>query len=180
MCLSRTTPQRASRRRSPTEWRACSRGQELQVDVYPVETAPPPNGYTAVVLGDSIHAARHSRALLHYLKEHPRDLNARPNALFQVSLASANPDEQHSDTAHGMVQDLLDETGFDPDLVGLFAGALLYSRYGWIKRRVMRSIVRREGGDVDVRHDYDYTDWEAVDAFARDIAALILAGRWMR
>ncbi len=156
------------------------RERDLAVDVYPVEAAPPPNGYAAVVVGDSIHAVHHSRALVNYVKTHARDLNARPSALFQVSLTSANPDEAHTATAHGMVHELLDATGFDPDLVGLFAGALVYSQYGWLKRRVMRAIVRKEGGDTDMSRDHEYTDWEAVDAFGRDIAALVASRRESR
>jgi len=67
---------------------------------------------------------------------------------------------------------MLDETAFSPDLVGTFAGALLYSRYGWLKRRIMRSIVRREGGDTDMTRDYEYTNWEAIDRFADDVHVL--------
>ncbi|MCE3247433.1 MAG: protoporphyrinogen oxidase [Geminicoccaceae bacterium] len=47
------------------------------------------------------------------------------------------------------------------------AGALRYSRYGFLKRLLMRLIVWREGGDTDDSRDYDYTDWDAVDGFAR-------------
>ena len=48
----------------------------------------------------------------------------------------------------------------------------MYTQYGWFKRRVMRAIVKREGGDTDMSHDYEYTDWNAVDQFARDVDAL--------
>ena len=96
-----------------------------------------------------------------------------PSALFQVSLTSANPDVEHTDTAHALVEDLLKRTGFDPDAVGLFAGALVYTQYGWFKRRVMRAIVKREGGDLDMSCDYEYTDWAAVERFAEDIDHLV-------
>ena len=56
----------------------------------------------------------------------------------------------------------MERTGFDPDAVGLFAGALVYTQYGWLKRHLMRSIVKREGGDLDMSKDYEYTDWDAV------------------
>ena len=113
--------------------------------------------------------------LVHYLKEHASALNEMPTALFQVSLTSTNPDEEHTATAQAMVHELLGKTGFEPDIVGLFAGALVYTQYGWFKRRVMRAIVKREGGDTDMSHDYEYTDWKAVEQFARDVDAL--AGR---
>jgi len=52
-------------------------------------------------------------------------LDKLPTALFQVSLTSANPDDEHTATAQSLVQELPDGTGFDPDLVGLFAGPLV-------------------------------------------------------
>jgi menaquinone-dependent protoporphyrinogen oxidase len=142
------------------------------VEFAPIEGAAPPGAYDAIVVGDSIHSAHHSRHLIRDLQEHVAVLNALPAALFQVSLTSANPDEEHSTTAHAMVQETLDRTGFDPDIVGLFAGALVYTQYGWLKRRVMRAIVRREGGDTDMSRDYEYTDWRAVESFARDVHSL--------
>ena len=85
-----------------------------------------PEAFDGVVLGDSIHAGRHSRALTRYLEEHRGPLASRPTALFQVSLTSANPDAEHTATAQKLIHDLIERTGCDPDLVGLFAGALVY------------------------------------------------------
>jgi menaquinone-dependent protoporphyrinogen oxidase len=129
-------------------------------------------GYDAVVAGGSIHAVHHSRQLVHYLAEHAAALNAMPAALFQVSLTSANPEKEHTAAAQGLVHELLGKTGFEPDMVALFAGALAYTQYGWFKRRVMRAFVRREGGETEMRRDYEYTDWDAVEQFARDVDAL--------
>jgi|1186.fasta_scaffold06459_1 menaquinone-dependent protoporphyrinogen oxidase len=143
------------------------------VDVSEVEGAPVPDPYDGVVVGDSIHAVKHSRALIRYVEAHVATLNGKPSALFQVSLTSANPDAEHTETAHGLVEGLLRRTGFDPDIVGLFAGALVYTQYGWLKRHVMRAIVKREGGDLDMSRDYEYTDWTAVERFAQDVDRLI-------
>ncbi len=53
-----------------------------------------------------------------------------------------------------------------------FAGALRYSEYGWMMKRVMKSIARREGNDTDTSRDHEYTDWPAVDRFANDVAVM--------
>jgi menaquinone-dependent protoporphyrinogen oxidase len=138
------------------------------VDVCAADEAPDPSGFDGVVLGDSIHAGRHSEALTRYVSAHVEELNRMPVALFQVSLTSATADDEHSMLAHDLLRKLLDATGLDPDVVGLFAGALAYTRYGWFKRRLMRSIARRQGGDTDMSRDHEYTDWDAVAEFARD------------
>ena len=57
--------------------------------------------------------------------------------------------------------------------MGLFAGALVYTRYGWLKKRLMRSIAKRDGSDTDMSRDHEYTDWDAVDEFARDALGVI-------
>jgi len=52
------------------------------------------------------------------------------------------------------------------------AGAILYSQYGVFERILMRLIMRRKGHG-DVKWDQEYTDWEAVAAFAKDFAAAV-------
>jgi len=68
------------------------------VDVHDVE--PAPSGYGAMVVGDSIHAVKHCRPMIRYISEKVGALNAKPSALFQVCLASANPDDEHTVSAH--------------------------------------------------------------------------------
>jgi menaquinone-dependent protoporphyrinogen oxidase len=148
------------------------REQGHDVDVTSVESAPLPDDYQVVVIGDPIHATHHSHAMIDYIRRHVAVLNERPSAFFQVSLASANPDDEHTAAAHELVQKLLDDTGFEPDIVGMFAGALVYTRYGWFTRRMMRFIVKREGGDTDMTRDYEYTDWQAVDEFATHVGSI--------
>jgi menaquinone-dependent protoporphyrinogen oxidase len=93
-----------------------------------------------------------------------------PLAVFQVSLTSAG--EDGAGEAHVLLHQLLDATGADPDVVGLFAGALRYTAYGWVTRRLMRRIAAQRDGDTDVSRDHEYTDWTAVDHFADDVAAM--------
>lgn len=145
----------------------------IGVDVLDANDAPPPAGYDGVVLGDSIHLMEHSLSLKRYATRHAYELNALPLALFQVSLTSANHDAAHAARAHELAQDFVVETGIDPDLVGLFAGSLAFTKYGWMKRRMMRRILEQELGESDISTDHEYTDWDAVSEFALDVAATV-------
>jgi menaquinone-dependent protoporphyrinogen oxidase len=147
------------------------RADGARVAIHPASAAPGPQGFDGVVIGGSIHTGRYGAALTSYVEANIAELNAMPSALFQVSLTSANPDEQHTTAAHQMMQQLLDDTGFDPDVVAMFAGAVVYTKYGWIKRRIMKAILAAEGGDTDTTQDHEYTDWEVVEHFARDVGA---------
>jgi menaquinone-dependent protoporphyrinogen oxidase len=146
------------------------------VEVADVADAPDPAGFAAVVVGDSIHAGRHSRALTRWLVRHAEDLSGRKLALFQVSLASATHDDAHWTEAHRYLQSLVDVAGVHPDAVGLFAGSLAYTRYGWFKKRLMRGIAERTGEPTDTSRDHEFTDWDEVEHFARDVFALVTTG----
>ena len=67
-----------------------------------------------------------------------------------------------------MAYQLLDETRLVPEMLGLFAGALAYTRYGWLRTRKMQRLAGRGRVDTDTTRDHDYTDWEAVEQFADD------------
>jgi menaquinone-dependent protoporphyrinogen oxidase len=59
--------------------------------------------------------------------------------------------------------------------VGLFAGALAYTRYGFLLRWVMRRIARSRGGrDLDTSRDYVYTDLDSVRRFAEEFLASVV------
>ena len=158
--------------------RISARLRELDafVDIAAAEEAPSPEDYDGVIVGDSIHVHHHSRELRKWLTEHQGALASMPVALFQVSLTSSKHDDESDHEANQMVGELLSETGLDPDLVGLFAGALAYTRYGWLKRHLVRRIAASRGQDTDMSVDHEYTDWEAVEEFTNDAHTIIIGG----
>jgi menaquinone-dependent protoporphyrinogen oxidase len=147
--------------------------QGARPDVVDADADPSPDDYDGVVVGDSIHVGHHSPSLVKWLLGHAADLDGRPTALFQVSLVSANRDADHTAAAERLVQELRDETGFAPDEVAMFAGALAYTKYGWLTRRVLRSIAAKERGSTDMSKDHEYTDWADVEHFAHDFFATL-------
>lgn len=96
-----------------------------------------------------------------------------PTGFFQVSLSSAATDETQLAEAAEYVDTFLEATDWHPDRIGLFGGALRYSKYGFLKRLMMKRIARDATGDTDTSRDYEYTDWHEVEAFAADFAAFV-------
>jgi menaquinone-dependent protoporphyrinogen oxidase len=52
-----------------------------------------------------------------------------------------------------------------------FAGALQYREYDFATRLVIPLVMRKGGHPTDTSRDHDFTDWDAVEAFAREFAA---------
>jgi menaquinone-dependent protoporphyrinogen oxidase len=128
--------------------------------------------YDAVVVGASIHVGKHQDEVRDFVTENRDALSGMPTAFFQVSLSSAN--EEKRQEAAGYVESFVTETGWRPDRIGQFGGALRFSEYGFLKRLMMKQIAkdllteeRKPKGDIE------FTDWDAVDAFAADVAAFV-------
>jgi len=128
--------------------------------------------YDAVVVGASIHVGKHQDEVRGFVTDNRDALSGMPTAFFQVSLSSAT--EEKREDAAGYVESFITETGWHPDRIGQFGGALRFSEYGFLKRLMMKRIAkdllsqeRSPNGDIE------FTDWDAVDAFTADVAAFV-------
>lgn len=151
-----------------------SRGHEAEtVDVKAVPGTGP-GSCDGVILGASIHMGQHDRAAVEYVREHLVSLERVPSAFFSVSLA-AHGDEHE---AEGYVEEFEKDTGWQPGKVALFSGALPYTRYGFVKRHLMKKIVGDKPGGLgtDITRDYVYTEWDGVRRFAEDFLDQVEAG----
>lgn len=150
------------------------RGHEATaVDAGALETEYSLTNFDAVAVGSSIHVGEHQASVRSFVEANADALAALPGAFFQVSLSSASDDPERRAEAARYVETFLAETGYEPDRVARFGGALRYSTYGFLERLVMKRIAREATGDTDASRDYEYTDWDEVEAFTDDFAAFV-------
>ncbi len=140
------------------------------VEVQPAqagESLLDPENFDGVIVGASIHYGHHP-AYLHALVRRRRGaLEEKPNAFFSVSLSAGGRNPKPA-AARRYIEKFLRKTGWRPGQAASFAGALQFSKYGAFKRLLMTVFVGLGGGDTDTSRDYEYTDWDAVDRFARE------------
>ena len=128
----------------------------------------------AIIVGGGIRYGHHAPALERMVRARLAELASRPSAFFSVCLSAGGPGARPA-TARAYRAQFLKRTGWRPAIDESFAGALLYTRYNPFIRFMIRLIVGMAGGDTDTSRDYEYTDWEAVERFARDFATRIEA-----
>jgi menaquinone-dependent protoporphyrinogen oxidase len=134
-----------------------------------------PEQFDVVVIGAPLHGG-YPRSIVRFAREHRTFLNGARSAFFSVGLAVASRTSDGRAQTLRLVEKLTESTGWRPRRVELFAGALLYTKYNFLLRYIMRQITKKEGGDTDTSRDYEYTDWVAVDRFARDLVRGDAAG----
>ena len=131
-----------------------------------------PEGYDGVIVAASVHIGDYQRALGSWVRTHAQTLNLLPTAFLSVCLAVMEKGTKPRQEILQIMRRFLDRCGWQPTITKMVAGALPYTRYGWIKRMMMRRIVAKAGGDTDTSRDYEYTDWNDLRAFSCDFAEL--------
>jgi menaquinone-dependent protoporphyrinogen oxidase len=138
-------------------------------------TAAVLDGYDAVIVGASVHMGKHERYIVSFVRENRDRLEGLPSAFFSVSLAAHDKTTLARQEVEGYIRKFIQQTGWRPGKVGVFAGALLYTKYSFFKRWIMRKIAREKGSlDLDISRDYVYTDWNTVKRFAEDFLATLI------
>jgi menaquinone-dependent protoporphyrinogen oxidase len=142
--------------------------------------------YDAAILAASVHVGKHEREMVDFVKSRRIDLEKMETAFLSVSAAQAgveNPSASpaiHDRCAKGVaevIDKFLADTGWKPGQVFPVAGALMYRKYNFLVRMVMRWIAKQEGGSTDTSRNTEYTDWRALDRFVNDFVVELPSSR---
>ena len=121
----------------------------------------------AAILAGSLRMGRYQRKLVEFARGNRDRLIRLPTAFLAVSL-SAGRDSDSAKREVAKTQERFEaETRWTAGKTIPVAGALLYTKYGFFTKLVMRFISRMVGGETDTTRDYEYTDWNALAEFAR-------------
>ena len=60
-------------------------------------------------------------------------------------------------------------SGWDPNRREAIAGAIQYREYDPFTRVLMRLMMKKGGHPTDTSHDYDFTDWQAVELLGHEL-----------
>ncbi len=146
------------------------------VDLCDVAQPPPKEEratWDGIVIGSWVRGGRYMKPTRRFVADNLGLLARLPSAFFSVSLLQLSPKEESKRHAAGYMARFLQESAWRPSLTATFAGALPFIRYGWFGKRIMKAIWRREGFNVEITRDYEYTRWEDVERFSDAYAALL-------
>jgi menaquinone-dependent protoporphyrinogen oxidase len=132
-----------------------------------------PSPYDGIVLGASMHAQGYQRAASRFVRRYLDALGSRPSGFFSVCLSVVSNREEERLASRRIPEDFVAKLGWKPEVVEIVAGALAFSHYGFLRRTAMKIIAKKEMGSVDPTHDTVFTDWAAVDRFARSFVGRV-------
>lgn len=121
---------------------------------------PSPEEFDSVIIAGSIHAGKYQASIEHFVREHHETLNQMNSIFVSVSLTAATDETESWKELKQQTEDFLKGAEWNPKHVEYTAGALLYTKYDYLKRFIMRMISKKAGGDTDTSKDHVYTDWD--------------------
>ena len=151
-----------------------------KVDIHHVQAIPQGfdlTQYDGIIVGASIHAGTYQNYVIEWVHNHLAVLQNKPSAFFSVCLTQKETTLESQEEVRGYIETFKSTTGWQPEQVGSFAGALPFTRYGFFKRWMMKRIIKQKDGDeADTSRDYIYTDWDDVSTFAIEFVKRIQQG----
>jgi menaquinone-dependent protoporphyrinogen oxidase len=158
-----------------------SRGRTAEV----ADAAHLPDGFSleahsAAILIASVHLFRHEPEMVEFVKRHRHQLERLPAVFLSVSLSEAGAEDtqasreerlQAAAEVQGMIDKFLAETGWHPSKILAVAGALMYTKYNFLVRFVIKRIARSHGASTDTSRDHELTDWAALDHLVDELVA---------
>ncbi|MZI93855.1 menaquinone-dependent protoporphyrinogen IX dehydrogenase [Vibrio sp. CAIM 722] len=136
------------------------------IDLHKVETLDF-SIYDKVLIGASIRYGHLNKKLYQFIERYQSQLEEANSAFFCVNL-TARKEAEGKDTPEGSIyiKTFLKKSPWQPELIGVFAGALYYPRYGWFDKMMIRLIMTLTKGETDTTKEIEYTNWDKVKLFA--------------
>lgn len=132
--------------------------------------------FDRIVIGASIRYGKHRPDVYRFIAANRAALERKPSAFFSVNIVARKAGKNTPDT-NPYIREFRRMTTWVPGEVAVFAGKLDYPRYRLMDRQVIRLIMWLTGGPTDPTACIDFTDWQAVERFARRLAGTGSAGQ---
>jgi menaquinone-dependent protoporphyrinogen oxidase len=146
----------------------CERGAEVDVRlVRNVEDIAP---YQALVIGSAVRSGSWWPDAMEFVVRNRKQLTRTPVAYFLTCLALYRDTEATRRVARGYMNPVLEAAPeIKPMDMGLFSGALDYSKLGFMYRTVMKSKMKKQGIP-----EGDFRDWDAIRSWAGGLCSRLL------
>ena len=127
--------------------------------------------FDGIVIGASIRYGKHRPEVAQFIRRHQALLERKRNAFFSVNIVARKPEKSRPESNPYLLK-FLRQISWKPQLTAVFAGKLDYPSYRFFDRHMIRLIMKLTHGPTDLSAVTEFTDWQQVDDFARQVSAM--------
>ena len=124
--------------------------------------------YDRVIIGASIRYGKHRKELFKFIETNLDELTKKENAFFSVNVV-ARKSEKNTPETNPYMQKFLLKTSWVPQKLAVFAGKIDYPKYNFFDKQMIRFIMWVTKGPTNIKNTYEFTDWNKVDSFAKEL-----------
>ena len=129
------------------------------------------NHYDKILLGASIRYGKFRKELYEFIKSNRNLLDKKITCFFGVNLVARKVEKNSPDTNPYIIK-FLEKSNWKPQIIDVFAGNLEYSKYKFFDKFIIKFIMWMTDGPTDTSKDYDFTDWDSVEVFAKKLNSI--------
>ena len=127
--------------------------------------------YEKIIMGASIRYGKHNKKVSNFVKKNIKLLNQKKTAFFSVNVV-ARKEEKSTPETNPYILKFLKKTNWRPNKLSVFAGKVDYPNYNFFNKNVIRFIMYITKGPTDINNSYEFTNWEKVKKFAKELENL--------
>ena len=124
--------------------------------------------YQQIIIGASIRYGNYRKDLFEFIEKNLDDINEKENAFFSVNVV-ARKSEKNTAESNPYVNKFLKTTKWKPKNLDVFAGVVDYPVYNFFDKFMIKLIMWITSGPTDTKARFEFTDWERVKGFAKDL-----------
>ena len=128
--------------------------------------------FDMVVIGASIRYGKHSPQIQNFIELNKESLIKIKTAFFSVNVVARKP-EKNTPLTNPYVIKFLTKLDWKPNITAVFAGKINYPSYNFIDKQMIRLIMYITKGPTDTSKVFEFTDWDKVEDFSKDLQNLI-------
>ena len=141
---------------------------QSRVDVLPISNQINLDSYKTIIIGASIRYGKYRNEVFNFIENNIQTLNIKENAFFSVNVVARKPEKSSPETNPYLIK-FLDKIKWKPKNLGVFAGKIEYPKYKFIDKYAIKFIMWLTKGPTDTSKTYEFTDWNKVEDFAKDL-----------
>ncbi len=127
-----------------------------------------PSDFDRIVIGASIYYGHFQKSFFQFIEKHYNVLNNKKTALFTLNVTARKPNKNTAYT-NPYSKKLLASIKWQPTIAEVFGGMLDYPNYTFFERNMIRFIMWLTKGVTDTSQSIDYTDYDKLERFAKNI-----------
>ena len=126
------------------------------------------NNYDQIIIGASIRYGNYKFNLFKFIKNNIKILEKKNNAFFSVNVVARKKDKNTPDT-NPYIKKFFKKTHWKPKKIAVFAGKVDYPNYNFFNKLVIKFIMFITKGPTNTSQSYEFTDWEKIKEFSREL-----------